>query len=175
MPGIAAINLKYGLMLNNPDRAVVDKWEHRPFESFKYALSGHVSFPPTWRQLRFLAGAEFQYITAKEELSGSYTATIDITITQLLIFGGMEWRPWWAKGFGAGFTTGFKVQSEKKAKLDAQGFTEDLGNEEAKENSNVLGMPLLVGLSVFYELGNWRPMMVLESDAALTAGVGYVF
>jgi hypothetical protein len=171
-----SVRLRTGLMLSNPDHAVISKWEHQPLQSYKYALGGHAAFPPSWKQLKFLAGGEFQYITAKQELSGSYNATIDTTITQFVVFGGAQWKPYWAAGFGAEATLGLKLASQKKSKLDAEGFTQDLGDESA-ENSDyiLLGLPLLGALHVFYDLGSFRPYLTFESDAAIALGGAYVF
>jgi hypothetical protein len=169
------VQLRSGLMLSNPDEAVLSKWEHRPLESFKHALSASVAFPPSWQQVRFMAGTEFQYITMKEELSGAYTATIDTTIAQFLVFGGVEFRPYWANGFGAGLTTGWKIRSEKKAKLDAQGFTQDLGTEEANDGMNAIIFPMIFSASVFYQVEEFRPSLTIETDGALTLGVSYAF
>lgn len=164
------INARAGFLLDTPDRAVVSKWEHRIIESYKLSIGGGATFPPSWTQWHFLGGGAFQYMTSKEELSGSYTATIDIEIWQFVIYGGVEYIPWWASGFGTAFTTGLTLFGEKSAQLDSEGFTQDLGKDEARGE-----FPVLISLSVFYDFGNWRPALTWESDSALTVGGSYVF
>lgn len=173
-----SVSFRSGLMLENPDTATISKWEHRPLESYKHAIGGRIAFPPKWVRFQFLGGAEFQYITAKQELSGAYTATIDTTITQFVAYGGGRIKPDWARGFGAEGTLGLKLAGQKKSKLDAEGFSQDLGDESPNGDNNFFllwNIPLIASLNIFYDWGSFRPYLSLETDSALTLGGAYVF
>lgn len=168
--------LRGGFILDNPDNAVVGRWEHQAFKSYQVALSGFYSFPQAWKEIYFFAGPEFYYRSATEELSGrSYTASVDISIYQFMVTGGVAFTPKWADGWGASFATAFEVYGRKTAALDSQGFTQDLGTEGTRDEKSALPISVNLVGAVFYDFGNLRPQLVLESNATLGLGLAYAF
>lgn len=171
------INLRGGFLMNNPDRAVVGRWEHQKFESYQVALSGFYSFPQAWKQVYFFFGPEFYFQKATEELtSATYTSSIDITIFSTSITGGVAYQPDWMGGdWGVSLATAFEVWGQKTADLDAQGFTQDLGTESTRPGDSSIPINLNAILTFYYDFGAFRPQLVFESNSSIGLGMAYAF
>jgi hypothetical protein len=167
-----SIAVRGGFMLDTPDEAAVSRWDHKDFESFQVALSGFYSFPPSWKQFYFFAGPEFYYQNSTEELSGStYSPSINTQVFQLMLTGGLAWQPWWLGGeWGASLATAFQAWGQKTAALDAQGFTQDLGTEDAHDAFYFNAI-----LVFYYDWGNFRPQLVFETNSSIGLGMAYAF
>lgn len=172
------LQLRGGYMLDNPDRAVLGRWEHKTFKSYQLALSGFYSFPQSKRrQVYFFAGPEFYYQSATQELEAStYTSSIEISIFRLALTGGIAYQPYWLGGqWGAAFSGAFEVWGQKTAALDAQGFTQDLGTESTRTGNSLVPVEVNAILAFYYDLGNLRPQLVFESNSTIGLGVAYAF
>mgnify|MGYP006927958764 CR=1 FL=1 len=144
-------------------------------ESYQLGLSGFYSFPRSWKQIRFFAGPEFTYQSASEELAGpAYTATLDISAYHFWLTGGVDSRPNFLGGdWGASLATAFEVYGRKTAALDAQGFTQDLGTEDTLGGKALMNFNVI--LTLYYEIYNFRPQLIVESNSSIGMGVGYAF
>lgn len=171
------LGLRGGFLLKTPDRAVLGRWEHQPLESYQVALSGFYSFPQAWKQVYFFAGPEFYYQSSVENLSAqTYTSSIDISIYQFMLTGGVAYRPYWAGGnWGVSFATAFEVWGQKTAALDTQGYTQNLGTESTRDSGGFLPISLNAVLAFYYDFGAIRPQLVIESNSSIGLGVAYAF
>jgi hypothetical protein len=160
------VDARLGVLTERIDQEAAGRWNHNTGGSFAGYLGGYYMFPPSWKQLKFLAGIEMGYFSSQEKIDQS---ELDTKMYSLGALGGVMYQPAVLAGWGGELRTGVQIYGSKQSTFSSPGFSHDVGKSST-------GLTFLVALGAFYAIdANWRVTATIDNSKALALGVSYAF